>query len=484
MQQNKNTNSISEIDAYCQNSSVTLVNIFTQLLGQFDLRYINKLFSGTKRRGIEGFKIFQTLFVLRFLDFGNVAQLMQSGFSKELSHKKDVFYSFLNNAHIQWRKIMLLFFKQIITLIISQSEEEGDHPKFLVLDDTFIGKTGKKMEFMGKVYDHSSHTHQLGMKVLTLGYTDGKSFLPIDFSIHNEAGKSGKRGLKAKELKVQFSKTRHSQSAGYQRALEVATDKISVGIEMIKNCTTKWLKVDYVLVDSWFTCEKLIKEIRSIKAKGAAKKLHVIGLMKTDRIIIIDGKSYKASLIPEIKRKNIQNCRKYKCQYISFEFEYKGIKMRGYWIKMNGQQNWHLLISTNEKLTFVKAMTYYKNRWSIEVFFKDCKQNLGLESCQSTDFDAHIATISIVFMNYMVLALKKRFEDYETLGILFRDLQAIMLQQSIVERIWTVFVHWFESLFSFMAVDWTLCIRNVINKQDEILKNISSSLIPLYARTQ
>ena len=29
MQQNKNTNSISEIDAYCQNSPVTLVNIFT-----------------------------------------------------------------------------------------------------------------------------------------------------------------------------------------------------------------------------------------------------------------------------------------------------------------------------------------------------------------------------------------------------------------------------------------------------------------------
>lgn len=92
MQQNKNTKSLSEINSYCQNTSV-MVGIFNQLLGEIDLRYINKLFSGVKKRGVDGSKIIQTLFVFRFLDFNNVAQLMQSGFSKELSHKK--YYRFL-----------------------------------------------------------------------------------------------------------------------------------------------------------------------------------------------------------------------------------------------------------------------------------------------------------------------------------------------------------------------------------------------------
>lgn len=476
MQRNKITKSLSEIDSYCQHSPETLVNIFNNLLGQFDLRYINKLFSGAKKRGVEGCKVFQTLFVLRFLDFSNVAQLMQSGFSKELSHQKDVLYDFLNNTGIQWRRIMMLFFRQILSLIIAKSDNSTDEPEFLVLDDTLLDKTGKKTELVGKVYDHCAHTYRLGMKVLTLGYTDGKTFLPIDFSIHNEPGRNGNRGLKNKELNAQFSKTRNPESAGYKRVSEVSMDKISMALQMIKRCMKKWMKADYVLADSWFISEKFIRGIRRLN-----RSLHVIGLMKTNRIVTIDGKNYKAAKVPELKRRNSHYSQKFKCHYIALTFVYKGIEMRGYWIKMKGQNNWNLLVSTNGKLTFGKAMAYYKNRWSIEVFFKDCKQNLKLASCQSTDLDAHIATISIVFMTYMLLALKKRFDDYETLGILFKDFKAMMLKQTIVQRIWTVFCQLFESLFAFMQVDWTLCISNLINKQELIIKNIENTLIPLYA---
>lgn len=60
MQQNKNTKSLSEINSYCQNTSV-MVGIFNQLLGKIDLRYINKLFSGVKKRGVDGSKIIQTI---------------------------------------------------------------------------------------------------------------------------------------------------------------------------------------------------------------------------------------------------------------------------------------------------------------------------------------------------------------------------------------------------------------------------------------
>lgn len=474
MQQNKNTKSLSEINSYCQNSSV-MVGIFNQLLGKLDLRYINKLFSGVKKRGVDGSKIFQTLFVFRFMDFSNVAQLMQSGFSKELSHKKDVFYDFLNNANIHWRSILLLFFKQAHYLIDENSDQNADNPKCLIVDDTQLDKTGKTIEFIGKVFDHCSHTYRLGMKVLTLGYSDGKTFIPIDFSIHNETGKQGKRGLKAKELKTQFSKKRNSKSSGYERESEVSLDKISSALKMIKRCIKKWFKIEYVLADSWFICEKFIKGIQGINPK-----LHVIGLMKMNRIVQANGNSYKANKIPEIYRKDIHHSKIFKCSYISMKIGYKGIKMKGYWIKMKGQNSWNLLISTNDKLTFVKAMTIYKNRWSIEVFFKDCKQNLGLNMCQSKDFDAHIATISIVFMNYIVLALKKRFEDYETLGILFRDFKSIMLQKTIIQKIWEILIQLFDTVFASMGVDWEMFISTLINKQDEILQNLNIALASLY----
>lgn len=476
MQLNKDKKSLSEINSYCQNSS-TLVTTFNQLLGLFDLRYINKLLSDTKKRGVQGSKIFRTLFVLRFLDFDNIFQLMQSGLSKELMYKKDVLYDFLKNAHIPWRRILQLFFKQTHSLIRNScTEADLDSPQFFILDDSLLEKTGKSIELIGKVFDHCTHTYQLGMKVLTLGYCDGKSFMPLDFSIHNEPGKNKRRGLKKKEIDHQFSKEREAGSAGYQRALEVSRDKISTALQMIKRYKKKWLKVNYVLADSWFICEQFLRAVHAID-----EKLKVIGLMKTNRILTINGKSYKANKIPELKQKDIHYSKKLKCSYISLKVSYKGIAMRGYWIKMKGQTNWSLLISTDDKLSFIKAMECYKNRWSIEVFFKDCKQNLGLQACQSTDLDAHIASISIVFMNYMVLALKKRFEDYETLGILFRDFKDLLLQQTIIQCIWRILIQFFHSVFASMGMDWNLFIRTLINKQEIILQNINQVFAPLYS---
>jgi IS4 transposase len=66
------------------------------------------------------------------------------------------------------------------------------------------------------------------------------------------------------------------------------------------------------------------------------------------------------------------------------------------WVKMNGQSQWKLLVTTDRKLSFIKAMRYYQIRWSIEVFFKDCKQNLGLNNCQSSDFDFNFVRTSLI----------------------------------------------------------------------------------------
>ncbi len=58
---------------------------------------------------------------------------------------------------------------------------------------------------------------------------------------------------------------------------------------------------------------------------------------------------------------------------------------------MKGQESWKMLVTTDTKLGFTDAMKNYQIRWSIEVFLKECKQNLNITKCQSTDFDAHIA---------------------------------------------------------------------------------------------
>ena len=119
-------------------------------------------------------------------------------------------------------------------------------------------------------------------------------------------------------------------------------------------------------------------------------------------------------------------------------------------------------------------MKYYQVRWSIEVFFKDYKQKLGLKNCQSIDFDSYIAHITIVMMNYMVLGLRKRFEDYETLGELFRHSKELLLEKTMVEKIWEIIIELYVMIFSELGVDFELFVLKIINAQEninELMKN-------------
>ena len=58
-------------------------------------------------------------------------------------------------------------------------------------------------------------------------------------------------------------------------------------VKMIKRATKRGLDASYVQMDSWFTCEEVIKSIRKIKRSV----LHVVGMCKMDkRKFNIDGK--------------------------------------------------------------------------------------------------------------------------------------------------------------------------------------------------
>ena len=459
MQHSKGIKNISELSKY---SESVIQSSLMGLIGKLDLRYINKLFCSAKSKGASCSSIFQILFLARFLDFSNVFQLMSHGISKEVGFERDVLYSFLKNERINWRKILYLFYRQIVKLIERNSNADTQvHTRYFIVDDSTLEKTGKTIEFIGKVYDHCLHNYKLGMKLLTLGIWDGKNFMPLDFSIHNEPGKKGNRGLRAKELKAQYIKNRAADAASSERIQEVSEDKIENSIKMVGRAIKKGIKADYVLTDSWFVCERFISRM-------LAMHLHTIGLMKTNRKVTIQGKTYMAKHIPEIKRKLIKANTKLKCKYISVLIEYKGIEMRAYWVKMNGQNSWKMLISTDCTLTFTQAMKHYQARWTIEVFFKDCKQKLHLNACQSTDLDAHIATISIVFMNYMLIACRKRFDDYEPIGGIFTLMQEEILEDTLLIKLWNIFIELYTLLFAPLGVDWELFVENIILNKNKI----------------
>ena len=74
-------------------------------------------------------------------------------------------------------------------------------------------------------------------------------------------------------------------------------------------------------------------------------------------------------------------------------------------------------------MSFIKAFEVYQIRWNIEVMNKETKQYLGLGGYQGCDFNSQIADTTLCYLTYTVMALEKRFTEYQTMGELFSDME-------------------------------------------------------------
>jgi hypothetical protein len=61
------------------------------------------------------------------------------------------------------------------------------------------------------------------------------------------------------------------------------------------------------------------------------------------------------------------------------------------------------LVSNTTSLHGMKVLEYYKKRWAIEVFHRDCKQHLGLGEYQVRRLDAVVIHLHLVFFAYTLL---------------------------------------------------------------------------------
>ena len=71
-------------------------------------------------------------------------------------------------------------------------------------------------------------------------------------------------------------------------------------------------------------------------------------------------------------------------------------------------------------------------------------------------------------MNYMILSLRKRIDDYETLGGIFREIKEQMLEDTLIEKIWIIFVQVYNILLADLGVDWEAFVRMLIEAQGRI----------------
>ena len=413
-------------------------------------------------------QVFQLLLVCPCFMIRNPFNIYGSPLGGKLGCRKDVFYEFLNDGRTDWRKLMYHIVCQLWTKVIVRSDHKPTDA-CLMIDDTDFPKTGRRMENIGRVHSHLEHRSILGFKALFLGITDGISQMLLDFAILGEKGKKGNYGMSEKELSRRYTTEREENIAIQRRIDEYSMSKIDLAIEMIRRAIKQKIHFRYVLADSWVTCAKIVRFIRSRHIK-----CDYLGMIKVGE----EGKTkYRferknltaPAIIKKLNRRGEKKySRKLKCWYISADVVFADTHVRLFFIRRSKRGPWSGLLTTDLDLGFFEAYKIYSRRWSLEVVFKESKGLLGLGKCQSANFAAQIACTSLVALQYDILSAVKRFMDYETIGELFRQVAQDSHELTISERIWQAILEFVAAITNVFSIDDEEVLDALVNESEEL----------------
>lgn len=144
----KDTKIISEIINFFKGKQQsTLLQAFSMLLERLNMS--SKLLGGVKKPNckLTKLQIFHILLVMPFFEIKGFSHYAGSGLSRMFSGKKDLFYEFIAQDDIDWRKILYRTARKMIDGITIRADyRKSDLPNVIIVDDTDLPKTGLRIE--------------------------------------------------------------------------------------------------------------------------------------------------------------------------------------------------------------------------------------------------------------------------------------------------------------------------------------------------
>jgi DDE superfamily endonuclease len=354
-----------------------------------------------KRFGLSCARLFQIIFILMFHQ-KNWFRLLESN-KGESFPGKDAVYRFLNHAGFAWRRFLTALSVATVQKVNALTSVDRDSV-FIVDDSMFERNRSKAVELLARFKDHATGAYYKGFRMLTVGWSDGHTFLPLDFALLSSS-KSSINGM---------NENIDKRTSGYKRRCEALQSAPQVIASMLDRAIEAGATASYVLMDSWFTHAPLIGEV-------VARGLNVIGMVKNDnKRFLVQGQKlslkelYAAASPVESKKRNI-------LRSIRTELAC-GIPVHIVFVRHRTKKNeWLAILSTDLTITVEDIIRIYAIRWDIEVFFKCTKSLLRLQKeFQGRSYDLLISHTTIVFSRYILLAWQHRQStDSRSFGGLF-----------------------------------------------------------------
>ena len=321
---------------------------------------------------------------------------------------KDTVYRFMKTAHINWVRFTTVLSARAIQGAVVPLNNQNRINVLIIDDSMFERNRSKKVELLAKVYDHAKHSYRFGFRMLTLGWSDGSTFLPVNSVLLSS---------EKKKSRINEAAPMDKRTVGYKRRALSMTKGTEAMLELLKAAKTARIPAEYVLFDSWFSSPK---SLHAVKETG----YDVIGMIKKTPKMYFQ---YGGDSIPltEIYKRNKK--RRGRSKYllsvnVDVVKDEESIPAKVVYVRnKNNRKDYLCLISTDTSLSEEEIIRIYGKRWDIEVFFKVCKSYLKLSrECNSLSYDAMTAHTAVVFTRYMMLSIENReSQDTRSLGELF-----------------------------------------------------------------
>jgi len=249
---------------------------------------------------------------------------------------------------------------------------------FLIVDDTIIQKTGKKIPGCAWHRDHAQKAYVFGHQWVLSALLYKDFLLPLWAKLYHPKGTKG--------------------CGSFQT-------KITMAKKMLQTLRLPIPCKVYLLADSWYWAKELAKLCRKYG-------YHMISQLKTTSVLFMDGKKTKVTTLSDIssayrevsvfiygKNKTLKIAR--------FVGIIKGLGKVAVVVVKEKRKKDSYLVSTNLHLSALDIVKYYAKRWKIEQMIKDLKQRLGFGHYQVRNPQAIQRHVAIVLLSYSILIFLK-----------------------------------------------------------------------------
>lgn len=437
----------------CQNDK-QISDSIKRFFHRFHISSALRAANAYKKKGVPVIEVFQYLFLLIFSNRSMYMSLITG--KNTPSFAKDTIYRFMKMAQINWVRFTTILAARIIKNAIIPLDSE-ERVNALTIDDSMFERCrSKKVELLARVYDHAKKAYKFGFRMLTLGWTDGSTFIPVNSILLSSENKKNR---------INEAASVDKRSVGYKRR-QLSTQKGTIAmLELLKMAKSAAIPAKYVLFDSWFTSPS---SLHAVKGLG----YDVIGMVKKTPKMFFRYNKEDMPLTSIYKKNRKRRGRSKYLLSVIVEAVKEGEAVPAkvvYVRNRNKKKDYLCLISTDISLSEEEVIRIYGKRWDTEVFFKVCKSylNLGRES-NSLSYDAITAHTAVVFTRYMMLSLESReTNDERSLGEIF-----LYFTDEMSDITWIQAFHMLFDLF-----------RNILTENTELSDETIDKLVDVFMST-